>query len=65
MRATLSTDPRQLFGGLDAFGCNGHAKAGAETCDGAQNGFAVGVVTGNEGPIDLDLVEGKLLQIAQ
>ena len=68
LRAAFRAHPIGLLLGLDAFGGRRHAQADAEPGDGAHDGEGVHIgrrQIADEAAIDLDLVEGKLAQIAQ
>src|ERR1700680_4115499 len=65
--ATLVAKLEKLLLGLDAFGCRGDPERAAEPDDGTDDGNRVRLVieVANERLVDLDLVEGKLSQVAE
>src|SRR5688500_14083129 len=67
LAAALLADQLQLIRGLYTFRRRHHPEAGAEDCNRPDNGESSGFLGGisDEGAVDLDLVEGKDLQIAQ
>src|ERR1700683_4122375 len=65
--AALLREERKLILRLDAFGEDRQFQSAGKSDHGADDcrGLRVGSDVGNEGLIDLDLVEGKRLQIGQ
>src|SRR5271165_1764992 len=65
LRATGATHDLQLLGCLDPFGCGFYSEGGAEARDCPDDRASLAADRGNEGTVDLDLVEGEAAQIAQ
>jgi hypothetical protein len=65
--ATRLAQPFELLFRLDAFGQRGNAEVRSKIDDRLDNCQAIPALAklGNEGPVDLDLVEGKRAQIAK
>ena len=62
----VSADQFKLFVGLDAFDHDGHSQIGGKPCHATQQRQrAVGIDALQEGPVDLDLLQREIVQIAQ